>query len=119
MPERDKYSTEEVGVIVSIDVNNNSCDSDLISANDDGIGVSLNKLVSKSMFCNVPTKMLSPKDENSGFCEFDNEITDNESATEGNADEVTVRELKGDGDITPEADAINLPIVEYSMAVPV
>ena len=84
VPEWDKYSTEEVGLIVSVDVNINSS-----------------------------------KDEKSGFCEFGNELTDNESITETNADEVTARELKGDGDITPEADAINLSIVAYSMAVPV
>ena len=130
MPERDKYSTEEVGVTVSIDVNINSCDSDVISANDDnsllalcdvnrssGVGVSLNRLVSKSVFCNVLPKTLSSKDEKSGFFEFGNELTDNESTTEANAVEVTARELKGGGDITPEADAINLSIVEYSMAV--
>lgn len=83
VPEWDKYSTEEAGVIISIDVNINSS-----------------------------------KDEKSDFCEFGNELTDNESITEANADEVTARELKGDGDIIPEADEINLSIVEYSMAVP-
>ena len=83
VPERDKYSTDEVAVIVSIEVNINSS-----------------------------------KDEKSGFCEFGNELTDNESTTEVNADEVTARELIGDGDIIPEADEINLSIVEYSMTVP-
>ena len=67
----------------------------------------------------IDVNINSSKDEKSSFCEFGNELTDNESITEANVDEVTTRELKGDGDIIPEADEINLSIVEYSMAVPV